>query len=140
MLPLTARSLGLMMLVWQAMPASYAQTPPPRSEPPGSLTALRCELRSVRTPEADQIFYFYLNDARRQVLDAGGNQLGNVVQYTDQRVVVTRSGADGGGVRTFTFDRMIGALIITGSPQGGSRASWPVSGDCQRVDSSRQKF
>lgn len=104
-----------------------------------TLTAVRCDLRSLRSPDADQTLYFYLNDARRQVLDTAGNLLGNVVQFSAERIVVSKAPAEG-GARTYTFDRMIGALTVTGAVPPGGREPWSISGECQKVDAGRQKF
>ncbi len=104
-----------------------------------SATAIRCELQSARSPDAIQVHYFYLNDARRTVLETDGNALGNVVQFSRQRIVVTKNAAEG-GLRYFTFDRMIGALSISNPAGSGSRDGLTLSGGCQKVDASRQKF
>jgi hypothetical protein len=76
---------------------------------------------------------------RRSVLDTDGTALGNIVQYSRQRIVFTRNHADG-GQRTFTFECMIGALTVTTPPTSGSREPWTLSGECERIDASRQKF
>lgn len=110
-----------------------------RPEADASLVAIQCELRSLRSPDADQTLFFYLSDARRLVLDTAGNLLGNVVQFGPQRILIAKPNAEG-GARTYTFDRMIGALTITGPVPSGAREPWTLSGECRKVDASRQKF
>lgn len=97
------------------------------------------------------MLYFYLSEARRTVYETDGNPLGNVVQFGRQRIVVSRSGPDA-VQRTYTFDRMIGSLTVVSQGQasalapnqgGGGysgRESWLMSGECLKVDASRQKF
>jgi hypothetical protein len=151
-LPLAmARFLCWALVAAPLAKAATAQTVQPKPEVDASATAIRCELRTSRLPDAYQPFYFYLSDARRAVLETDGGTLGNVVQYSRQRVVVSRNLPDG-GVRVYTFDRMIGALTITspnalaapaastGTGTGNSREPWVLSGECQQVDASRQKF
>lgn len=101
--------------------------------------AIGCDLHTARLPDAVQTVYFYLIDARRAVLETDGNALGNVLQYNAQRIVVTKNQAEG-GARTYTFDRMIGSLTVTIPAAPGSREPWIFSGECQKVDASRQKF
>ncbi len=104
-------------------------------------TAIRCELRTIRAPDATQVLYFYISDARRTVYETDGTTLGNIVQFSPQRIVVSRSNVVEGGVRAFTFDRMIGSLTVTVPAQAGARESyWAMSGACQKVDAGRQKF
>jgi len=112
-----------------------AQTAGPPNAP-GAI-ALRCLLSSGRAPEVAELRYFYLDDTRRIVSDLAGNDLGSVLQYTDQRIVIYRANAPG-GPRTYTFDRMIGALTITAPP--GARDGATLAGACEKVDASRQKF
>lgn len=108
--------------------------------PDPALSAIRCELHTSRYPDTLQPLYFYISDTRRTVLETDGNPLGNVVQYTPQRIVVSRNGADG-GARNYVFDRMVGALTVSGtSTSNNTREAWTLSGECQRVDASRQKF
>jgi hypothetical protein len=119
--------------------AAQAQTPLPRSEVDADAMAIRCELRTWRSPEAVQAFYFYISDARRVVLETDGSSLGNVVQFSRQRIVVSKIGTEI-GARTYVFDRMIGALTISIPAAQGSRDPWSISGECQRVDATRPKF
>jgi hypothetical protein len=120
--------------------AASAQTVvPPRPEIEPDATAIRCELRTWRAPEAAQPFYFYISDNRRMVLETDGNSLGNVVQFSRQRIVVSKNSVEGGS-RTYVFDRMVGALTIAIPVTQGSREPWSISGECQRVDASRQKY
>lgn len=134
--------LALMGLLGSSQAAlAQAASTLPKADLDPALVAIRCELRTARAPEAVQTLYFYLNDARRSVLETDGTALGNIVQYSRQRIVVTKSHADG-GQRTFTFERMIGALTVSTPPANGtnSREPWTLSGDCERIDASRQKF
>jgi hypothetical protein len=110
-----------------------------RADADASLVAIQCELRSLRSPDTDQTLFFYLSDARRLVLDTAGNVLGNVVQFGPQRILIAKPNAEG-GARTYTFDRMIGALTITGPLPAGTREGWTLSGECRKVDASRKKF
>ena len=119
--------------------AAVAQGGLLRPETDASLVAIQCELRSLRSPDADQTLFFYLSDTRRLVLDTAGNLLGNVVQFGPQRILIAKPNAEG-GARTYTFDRMIGALTITGPLPAGAREAWTLSGECRKVDASRQKF
>lgn len=135
-----ARPLCLALMGIHATQAAMAQTATlPKTDLDPALVAIRCELRTARAPEAVQTLYFYLNDARRSVLETDGTALGNIVQYSRQRIVVTKNHGDG-GQRTFTFERMIGALTVSMPPATGSREPWTLSGECERIDASRQKF
>jgi len=117
--------------------AALAQTGP---RPDASLVAIRCDLHTSRYPDTLQPVYFYINDARRTVLETDGNPLGNIAQYTPQRIVVTKGGPDGNG-RSYVFDRLIGALTVSGtSAANNTREPWTLSGECQKVDANRQKF
>ncbi len=118
---------------------AWSQTGLLRPEADTSLVAIQCLLRSLRDADADQTLFFYLSDSRRLVLDTAGNLLGNVVQFSPQRIVIGRPNAEG-GARTYTFDRMIGALTITGPAPSGGREGWSLSGECRKVDASRAKF
>jgi hypothetical protein len=129
----------LLCLALMGAQAAMAQNLPPKSELDPGLVAIRCELRTARAPESVQTLYFYLNDARRSVLETDGNALGSIVQYSRQRIVVSKANADG-GARSYTFERMIGALTVTMPAPAGSREPWTLSGECERVDASRQKF
>jgi hypothetical protein len=140
----TIKSLGqwlkstcLTLLCAQA--ASAQSVVPPRPEIDADATAIRCELRSWRAPEAAQPFYFYISDNRRTVFETDGNSLGNVVQFSRQRIVVSKNSVEG-GTRTYVFDRMVGALTIAMPVTQGAREPWSISGECQRVDASRQKY
>jgi hypothetical protein len=119
--------------------AALAQTPSLRSDIDAEATAIRCELRTWRSPEAVQAFYFYISDARRVVLETDGSSLGNVVQFSRQRIVVSKIGTEI-GARTYVFDRMMGALTISIPATQGTRDPWSISGECQKVDASRPKF
>lgn len=119
--------------------SALAQSSALRPDADASLVAIQCELRSLRSPDADQTLFFYLSDNRRLVLDTAGNLLGNVVQFGPQRILIAKPNAEG-GARTYTFDRMIGALTITGPVPSGAREPWTLSGECRRVDAGRQKF
>ncbi|MDE2400226.1 MAG: hypothetical protein KGL90_00985 [Burkholderiales bacterium] len=102
--------------------------------------AIRCELRTVRSPETTQVLYFYVSDARRTVVETDGNALGNVVQFSPQRIVVTKNAA-GGGVRTYVWDRMLGSLTISIPTAPDSKDTWnSLSGDCVKVNAGQQKF
>lgn len=129
---------GLALLMSWSGQAVWAQSDVSRSDT-DSATAIRCELRTARSPDTIQVMYFYVSDARRSILETDGTPLGNVVQFSRQRVVITKNTVDG-GARHFVFDRMIGALTISNAPMPGSRESWTLSGDCQKVDASHQKF
>ncbi len=129
---------GLFLLLQSGGHAVWAQSDSSRSDT-DSATAIRCELRTARSPDTVQVMYFYISDARRSVLETDGSPLGNVVQFSRQRVVIAKNTAEG-GARHFVFDRMIGSLTVSGAPPQGSRESWTLSGDCQKVDASRQKF
>lgn len=128
--------IGLVLLA-RAAPAQTISLGKPDVSAP--TMAIRCQVKTLRAPDAEQVFHFYLNDARRQVLDTEGNSLGNIVQFNGQRIVVAKNNAEG-GTRTFVFDRMIGALTVTSPAPAGSREPWTLSGECQKVDASRQKF
>lgn len=130
---------GALMLGGGWLPAAMAQVPVPKPDLDLSAVALRCELHMARAPETLQVLYFYLSDARRAVYETDGNPLGNVVQFSRQRIVVTRSNTDG-GVRNYVFDRMIGSLTMSSPGQMGGKEGWTLSGECLRVDASRQKF
>lgn len=133
--------------------AHAQQVPVPKPDLEPGAVALRCELHLARAPETLQVLYFYVSEARRTVYETDGNALGNVVQFGRQRIVVTRSGQEG-GLRTYAFDRMIGSLTVSwqapasASPTANqatgagyaSRENWTMSGECQKVDASRQKF
>lgn len=120
---------------------AVAQTLAAGQEMEASATAIRCELRTIREPDATQFMYFYISDVRRAVYETDGTALGQVVQFSPQRIVISRSNVVEGGVRAFTFDRMIGSLTVTVPGQSGAReALWSISGACQKVDASRQKF
>lgn len=129
---------GLFLLVLAAGHTAWAQSDVSKSDL-DSATAIRCELRTARSPDTIQVLYFYLSDARRSVLETDGVALGNVMQFSRQRVVITKNTAEG-GARHYVFDRMIGSLTISSVPTSGSREPWTLSGDCQKVDASRQKF
>lgn len=103
--------------------------------------AIRCDLHTSRYPDTLQPMYFYLSDSRRNVFETDGNSLGNIAQYTAQRIVVTKNGTDG-SVRNYTFDRMIGSLTVSGTTTGssGTRDAWTLTGECQKVDANKQKF
>lgn len=130
-------------------PSAQAQTVVAKPDSDASMQAVRCELRLTRSPDAIQVFYYYLSDARRGVFETDGNALGNVVQFGKQRIVITKNNVEG-ATRTYTFDRMIGALTITSSGQVGqpagmssgtsAREPWTMSGECQKIDASKQKF
>ncbi|RTL26678.1 MAG: hypothetical protein EKK47_20475 [Burkholderiales bacterium] len=130
---------GALMLGGGWLPAAMAQVPVPKPDLDPGAVALRCELHMARAPETVQVLYFYLSDARRAVYETDGNPLGNVVQFSRQRIVVTRSSTDG-GVRNYVFDRMIGSLTMSSPGQMGGKEGWTLSGECLRVDASRQKF
>lgn len=134
-----ARSGLLIYSLWLCVQAARAQTPPPRSDIDAEAIAIRCELRTWRSPEAMQAFYFYISDARRVVLETDGSSLGNVVQFSRQRIVVSKMGTEI-GARTYVFDRMIGALTISMPAAQGSKDPWAISGECQKVDATRPKF
>lgn len=119
--------------------SAQAQAPIPKPDLDPAAVALRCELHMARSPDTLQVHYFYLSDARRAVYETDGNPLGNVVQFSRQRVVVSRNNADG-NVRNYVFDRMIGSLTMSSPGQVGGREGWSLSGECLRVDASRQKF
>ena len=119
--------------------ATWAQSPPLRSDIDAEAIAIRCELRTWRSPEAMQAFYFYVSDARRVVLEPDGSSLGNVVQFSRQRIVVSKIGTEI-GARTYVFDRMIGSLTISMPTVQGSKEPWSISGECQKVDATRPKF
>lgn len=126
----------LIALTLPALDAS-AQTGP---RPDASLVAIRCDLHTSRYPDTLQPVYFYINDARRIVLETDGNPLGNIAQYTPQRIVVTKGGPESSN-RSYVFDRMIGALTVSGtSAANNTREPWTLSGECQKVDASRSKF
>ena len=82
--------------------------------------------------------YFYIDDARRSVFDTAGNEIGSVVQYTPQRIVVYRANAEG-GARSLTFDRMTGSLTVSTGPGAAPRAP-TLAGECERIDASRPRF
>jgi hypothetical protein len=122
---------------------AQAQAPTPAPDIESGAIAIRCELRTVRAPDATQVMYFYVSDARRTVLETDGNPLGSVLQFNRQRIVVTRPPQHEGGLRSFVFDRLIGSLTVTapGPMQSAGRDPiWTLSGDCQRVEASRPKF
>jgi hypothetical protein len=134
--------------------AQAQQVPVPKPDMEAGAVALRCELHLARAPDTTQVLYFYLSEARRTVYETDGNSLGNVVQFGRQRIVVSRNGPDG-VLRTYAFDRMIGSLTVswqaaanaasssptqTGAGGYGGRENWTLSGECQKVDASRQKF
>ena len=126
-----------------AMMDAGAQAPSPAPEIDAGAVAIRCELRTIRAPEATQVMYFYVSDTRRTVLETDGNPLGNIVQFGRQRIVVTRPPQQEGGIRSFVFDRLLGALTITGPApmQSASRdPMWTMSGECARVDASKPRF
>jgi len=133
------RQTCLLILATSALRSFAQPVAVPKPDIDANAVALRCELLVARAPETIQVLYFYLSDARRAVLETDGNLLGNVIQYGRQRIVVTRNNTDG-GVRTYTFDRMIGSLTMTSSGQAGGREAWTMSGQCLKVDASRQKF
>lgn len=141
----TTRRMGcrlsclLLLAMTSGLPSFAQQAPVPKPDIDANAVALRCELHVARAPETIQVLYFYLSDARRAVLETDGNLLGNVIQYGRQRIVVARNNVEG-GTRTYTFDRMIGSLTLTSSGQVGGREGWTMSGECLRVDASRQKF
>ena len=121
----------------------HAQGVAPAPEIESGAVAIRCELRTIRAPDATQVMYFYVSDARRTVLETDGNPLGNIVQFSRQRIVVTRPPQHEGGIRAFVFDRLAGSLTITvpGPVDSATRhPMWTLSGDCQKVDASRPKF
>lgn len=132
--------------------AQAQQVPVPKPDLEAGAVALRCELHLARAPETLQVLYFYISEARRTVYETDGSALGNVVQFGRQRIVLTRSGADG-ALRTYAFDRMIGSLTVSwqapaaavaanqaaGAAYAG-RESWTMAGECQKVDTGRQKF
>lgn len=133
-------------LPWAALclQPAVAQVMPPKPDIEPAAIAIRCELRTTRAPDAVQPVFFYLSDARRNVLETDGNSLGNVVQYSRQRIVVSKAGPDG-SLRSYTFDRMVGALTITqpnlsSPPASGPREPWVLSGDCQKVDATHPRF
>ena len=139
-LPHRTAAITLLSSTCLAGPA-WAQAPAPDIE--AAAVAIRCELRTIRAPDATQVMYFYVSDARRTVLETDGNPLGNIVQFSRQRIVVTRPPQHEGGIRSFVFDRLVGSLTITlpGPVEGSARhPMWTLSGDCQRVDASRPKF
>jgi len=127
------------MTLFYAQAAQAQVVTPPRAEIDADAIAIRCELRTWRSPEAVQAFYFYISDNRRVVLETDGASLGNVVQFSRQRIVVNKNSVEGGS-RTYVFDRMIGALTISMPVTQGSREPWSISGECQRVDASRSKY
>jgi len=134
-----AAAITMAMLGAGSSVTAQPLTPAPELE--AGATAIRCELRTIRQPDATQILYFYVSDARRTVYETDGTQLGNVVQFSPQRIVISRNNVVEGGVRAFTFDRMIGSLTVTVPAQAGARESlWAMSGACQKVEASRQKF
>lgn len=126
-----------------AATAARAQAPSPAPEIDAGAVAIRCELRTIRAPDATQVLYFYVSDTRRAVLETDGNPLGNVVQFSRQRIVITRPPQQEGGIRSFVFDRLLGSLTITGPApmQSVSRdPMWTMSGECVRVDASKPRF
>jgi hypothetical protein len=129
--------LAASALALSALNASAQNGP----RPDLTLLAIRCDLHTSRYPDTLQPMYFYLSDTRRNVFETDGSPLGNVAQYTPQRIVVTKNGADG-SVRNYTFDRMIGSLTVTGTVTTASntREAWTLTGECQKVDASKQKF
>lgn len=133
---LAASALASCTLV-AALHASAQNGPRPDPTP----LAIRCDLHTSRYPDTLQPMYFYLSDSRRNVFETDGNPLGNIAQYTPQRIVVTKNGADG-SARNYIFDRMIGSLTVSGTTTGnsGTRDAWTLTGECQKVDASKQKF
>ena len=116
-----------------------AQAPGPLINAGPGVVAIRCVLSPGPSPETLEVRYFYIDDTRRGVFDTAGNELGSVLQYSPQRVVVYKADA-AAGTRTFIFDRMIGALTISAPPGPTSRSPRTLSGECEKVDASRQKF
>ena len=140
------RAAGALLLALAAtMGPAHAQSvvPSPAPDIEAGAIAIRCELRTIRAPDATQVMYFYVSDARRTVLEPDGNPLGNIVQFSRQRIVVTRPPQHEGGIRSFVFDRLTGSLTVTApSPMhvAGRDPLWTLSGDCGRVDATRQRF
>lgn len=137
----TFATLGLVAIANLA-PRVHAQAQAPAADIESGAVAIRCELRTVRAPDAAQVMFFYVSDARRTVLETDGNPLGNVVQFNRQRIVISRPPQHESGLRAFVFDRLTGSLTVTvPPPEVASRNPvWTLSGECQKVDASRPKF
>jgi hypothetical protein len=137
------RRMAAAALLASALSAGAQAQVAPAQDIESGATAIRCELRTIRAPEATQVMYFYVSDARRTVLETDGNPLGNVVQFSRQRIVVTRPPQQEGGLRAFVFDRLIGSLTVTAPAPvqvTGREPIWTLSGECQRIDASKPKF
>lgn len=138
MRPLSLAASMLALANTLAAPDASAQISP--RPVPDAMIAIRCDLHTSRYPDTLQSMYFYLSDTRRNVFDTDGNSLGNISQYTQQRIIVNKAGGDG-NTRTYVFDRMIGALAVSGiNSTSSTREAWTLTGECQKVDASRQKF